>query len=134
MVYKHHMPLFSDIHGFEGLPTFPPEIATFRNGTLTIFPKCSRKSQTLMWTVVWKSIQCWFPGFARGPTFFFTFFLIQKSVLSFQPKKMQLNILFLTAKVYFLLPKIRNFKKRHIWHESTNLTSICFLKVKKCCF
>ena len=56
MVFKHpisadvdpNMPLFPDIHGFEGLPTFPPEIATFRNGTLMIFPKCSRESQTLM--------------------------------------------------------------------------------------
>ena len=53
MVFKHpisadvdpEMPLFPDIHGFEGLPTFPPEIATFRNGTLMIFPKCSRKFQ-----------------------------------------------------------------------------------------
>ena len=56
MLFKHpiaadvvpDMSLFPDKHGFEGLPTFPPEIATFRNGTLMIFPKCSRKSQTLM--------------------------------------------------------------------------------------
>ena len=33
------MPLFLDIYGFDGIPSFPPEIATFRNGTLTIFPK-----------------------------------------------------------------------------------------------
>ena len=48
MVFKHpisagldpDMLLFPDIYGFEGLPTFPPEITTFRNGTLMIFPKC----------------------------------------------------------------------------------------------
>jgi len=34
------MSLFPDIYGFEGLPTFPPEIATFRTGTLMISPKC----------------------------------------------------------------------------------------------
>ena len=28
---------FLDIYGFEGLPAFPPEIATFRTGTLMIF-------------------------------------------------------------------------------------------------
>ena len=47
MVFKHpipagvdpEVPLFPDIYGFEGLPSFPPEIATFRNGTLIIFPK-----------------------------------------------------------------------------------------------
>ena len=56
MVFKHpisadmgsDMPLFPNIYGFEGLPTFPPEIASFRNGTPTIFPKCSRKSQNIM--------------------------------------------------------------------------------------
>jgi len=45
MVFKHpisagvdpDMSLFPDIYGFEGLPTFPPEIATFRTGTLMIF-------------------------------------------------------------------------------------------------
>ena len=42
------MPLFPDVYVFEGLPTFPPEIATFRNGTLMIFPKWSRKSQNIM--------------------------------------------------------------------------------------
>ena len=47
MVFKHpisagvdpDMPLFPDIYGIQGLPTFPPEIATFRNGTLIIFHK-----------------------------------------------------------------------------------------------
>ena len=50
MVFKHpvssgqdpDMPLFLDRYGFDGIPSFPREIATFRNGTLTIFPKCSR--------------------------------------------------------------------------------------------
>ena len=41
------MSLFPDIYGFEGLPTFPPEIATFRTDTLTIFPKCSRNGKLL---------------------------------------------------------------------------------------
>jgi len=46
------MPLFPDIYGFEGLPNFPPEIATFRNGTLMIFPKCSRNGKTIMSLIV----------------------------------------------------------------------------------
>jgi len=46
------MPLFPDIYGFEGLPNFPPEIATFRNGTLMIFRKCARKSGTSMSRIV----------------------------------------------------------------------------------
>ena len=37
------MPLFLDIYGFDGIPSFPPEIATFRNGTLTMFPKLFKK-------------------------------------------------------------------------------------------
>jgi len=67
MVFKHpisagedpDMPLFMDIYiyiyGFDGIPSLPPEIATFRNGTLTIFPKLfkkflnySRNSQIIM--------------------------------------------------------------------------------------
>ena len=56
MVFKHSisagedpdMPRFLDIYDFDGIPSFQPEIATFRNGTLTIFPKCSRKSQIIM--------------------------------------------------------------------------------------
>ena len=60
MVFKHpisagvgpYMPLFPDIYGFEGLPTFPRENATFRNGTLMIFPKCSRKFQILCPVIV----------------------------------------------------------------------------------
>ena len=51
MVFKHpispgedpDMPLFLDIYGFDGIPSFPPEIVTFRNGTLTIFPKLFKK-------------------------------------------------------------------------------------------
>ena len=51
MVFKHaicagedpDMPLFVDIYGFDGIPSFPSDIATFRNGTLTIFPKLFRK-------------------------------------------------------------------------------------------
>ena len=45
------MTLFPDIDRFEGLPSFPPESATFRNGII-IFPKCSRKSQNIMSMVV----------------------------------------------------------------------------------
>ena len=37
------MPRFVDLHGFDGIPPFPPDIATFRNGTLTIFPKLFKK-------------------------------------------------------------------------------------------
>ena len=56
LVFKHpitpdvdpDMPLLPDIHGFEGVPTFSPEIAIFSNGALMIFPKSSRKSQYLM--------------------------------------------------------------------------------------
>jgi len=55
-VFKHpisavedpDMPLVLDIYGFDGIPSFPAEIATFRNGTLMIFPKCSIKSQIIM--------------------------------------------------------------------------------------
>ena len=51
MVFKHpisasedpHIPLFLDIYGFDCITSFPPEIATFRNGTLTIFPKLFKK-------------------------------------------------------------------------------------------
>ena len=56
LVFKHpitadvdpDMPLLPYIHGFEGVPTFSPEIAIFSNGALMIFPKSSRKSQYLM--------------------------------------------------------------------------------------
>ena len=54
MVFKHpisageDMPRFVDIYGFDGIPSFPPDIATFRNGTLTIFLNYSRKSQIMM--------------------------------------------------------------------------------------
>ena len=37
------MPLLPDIYGFEGLPTFPGDISTFRNGTLMIFTKMFKK-------------------------------------------------------------------------------------------
>ena len=47
LVFKHpirpdvdpDMPLLPDIHGFEGIPTFSPVIAIFKNGTLMISPK-----------------------------------------------------------------------------------------------
>ena len=88
MVFKHpisagedsDMPLFLDIYGFGGIPSFPPEIATFRNGTLTIFPKlfkkvpnnyvnsCLRKNDILI---------SWMLG---GPKKSYQFFLIQKSI------------------------------------------------------
>ena len=53
MVLKHpisadvdpDMPSFPDIYGFEGLPIFPPEIATFTNGTLNDFSKMFKKWQ-----------------------------------------------------------------------------------------
>ena len=45
-------PLFPDIYGFGGLPTFPPEIATFRNSTLMIFLRYSRKFQTIISVIV----------------------------------------------------------------------------------
>ena len=47
-----YMPLFPGIYGFEGLPTFPRENATFRNGTLMIFPKYSRKFKLLCPVIV----------------------------------------------------------------------------------
>ena len=60
MVFKHpisagmdpDMPLFPDIYGFEGLRSFPQDIATFRKGTLTIFAQCSRKFQNIMSVIV----------------------------------------------------------------------------------
>ena len=60
MVFKHpisadedpNMPLFPDVSGFDGIPSFPPEIATFRNGTLTIFPKLFKKVSNIKRTVV----------------------------------------------------------------------------------
>ena len=36
------------IYGFEGLPSFPHDIATFEKGTFTIFAKCSKKSKVLL--------------------------------------------------------------------------------------
>jgi len=83
MVFKHpisageqpDMPLFLDIYGFDGIPSFPPEIATFRIGTLTIFPKlfkkipnyyvnsCLRKNDMLISWMLWgpkKSYQFFF--------------------------------------------------------------------------
>ena len=88
MVFKHpisagedpDMPLFLDIYGFDGIPSFPPEIATFRNGTLTIFPElfkkvpnyyvnsCLRKNDMLIY---------WILG---GPKKGYQFSLIQKSI------------------------------------------------------
>jgi len=47
-----YMLLFPDIYVFVGLATFPRENATFRNGTLMIFPKCSRKFQILCPVIV----------------------------------------------------------------------------------
>ena len=60
MAFKHYisadvdpdMPLLSDIYGFGRLPSFLPEIATFRNGTLMIFLKYSRKFQNIMSVIV----------------------------------------------------------------------------------
>ena len=46
------VPHLPDIYGFEGLPTFPPEIATFRNATLMIFPNYARKSRSMMSRIV----------------------------------------------------------------------------------
>ena len=82
------MPFFLDIYGFDGIPSFPPEITTFRNGTLTIFPKlfkkvpnyyengCLRKNDMLI---------SWMLG---GPKKRYQFFLIQKSIfIHFSRKK-----------------------------------------------
>jgi len=72
-VFKHpnsavedvDMPLFLDIYGIDGIPSISPEIATFRNGTLTIFPKlfkkvpnyyvnsCLRKNDMLISWMLW---------------------------------------------------------------------------------
>ena len=60
MVVKHPIsadvdpgkPLFQDIYGFECLPIFHAEIATFRNGAPMIFPKCSRKFQNIISAIV----------------------------------------------------------------------------------
>ena len=88
MVFKHpisagedpHMPRFLDVYCFEGIPSFPPEIVTFRNGTLQIFPKllkkvpnyyvnsCLRKNDMLISWMLW------------GPKKRYQFFLIQKSI------------------------------------------------------
>ena len=42
------MPLLPDIHGFEGLPTFPAEIATFRKGTLMILLNLQESTNIMM--------------------------------------------------------------------------------------
>ena len=60
MAFKHPIstgvnpdwPCFPDIYGFEVLPSFPQDIATFRKCTLTIFAKCSRKFQNIMSVIV----------------------------------------------------------------------------------
>ena len=62
MVFKHpisagmgpNIPLLPDVYGFDGLPTFPRE--NFRNGTLMIFPKCSRKFQILCPMIVGRTL------------------------------------------------------------------------------
>ena len=56
MVFKHpisagedpDMPLFLDVYGFDGIPSFPPEIATFIKGTLTIFVENVQESPKLL--------------------------------------------------------------------------------------
>ena len=88
MVFKHpilagedpDMPLFLDKYCVDGIPSSPPEIATFKKGTLTIFPKlfkkvlnyyvnsCLRKNDMLI---------SWMLG---GPKKSYQYFLIQKSI------------------------------------------------------
>jgi len=83
-----YMLLFPDIYVFEGLTTFPRENATFRNGTLRIFPKYSRKFQILCLVIVWKSTKCRFPGNWEVQEKSFHIFLLQKSICFHFKRKM----------------------------------------------
>ena len=95
MVFKHpisagvdpDMLLFPDIYGFEGLPTFPPEIATFRTGALMIFPKF-KKWQNYYVTDCQKNHKMLIFWKLGGPSKKFSHFFDTKIYfLPFQPKK-----------------------------------------------
>ena len=99
------MLLFPDIYVFEGLTTFPRENATFRNGTLRIFPKYSRKFQILCE----KAQNADFLETGRSKKKVFTFFCYKNLFAFISSEKWQLKVPFLTVKVYFPLPKKTSF-------------------------
>jgi len=88
MAFKHpisagkdpDMTLFLDIYGFDGIPSFPPEIATFRNGTLTIFPKLFKKVLNYFVNSCLRKNDMLISWMLGGPKKSYQFFLIQKSI------------------------------------------------------
>jgi len=89
------MPLFLDIYGFDGIPSFPPEIATFRNGILTIFPKLFKKVLTYYVNSCLRKNDMLISLMLGGPKKSYQFFLIQKSIFfHFSRKKSVESTLF----------------------------------------
>ena len=74
------VPLFLDIYGLDGIPSFPPEIATFRNGTLTIFPKLFKKIPNYYVNSCLRKNDMLISKMLGGPTKSYQFLLIQKSI------------------------------------------------------
>jgi len=74
------MTLFLDIYGFDGIPSFPPEIATFRYGTLTIFPKLFKKVPNYYVNSCLRKNDMLISWMLGGPKKSYQFFLIQKSI------------------------------------------------------
>ena len=74
------MPLFVDIYGFDGIQSFPLDISSFRNGTLTIFPKLFKKVPNYDVNSCLKKNDMLISWMLRGPKKSYQFFLIQKSI------------------------------------------------------
>jgi len=99
------MPLFLDKYGFHGIPSFTQEIATIRNGTLTIFPKLFKKVLNYYVNSCLRKNDMLISWMLRGPKKSYQFFLIQKSIFFHFSRKKSAESTFLTVKVYLLLPK-----------------------------
>ena len=75
------MPLFLDKYGFDDIPSFPPEIATFRNGTLTIFPKLFKKIPNYYVNSCLRKNDMLISWMLGGPKKSHQFLLIRKPIL-----------------------------------------------------
>ena len=103
MVFKHpisagkdpHMPLFLDIYGLDGIPPIPPEIPTFRNGTLTIFPKLFKKVLNYYLNSCLRKNDMLISWMLGGPKKSYQFVLIQKSIFFHFSRKKSVESIFL---------------------------------------
>ena len=98
---------------FWGLPTSTPETATFSDGALMMFAKCSRNGKTIMSLIVWKNIKRCFPGIWGLQEKSIYIFLILKSIFLNLSGKKQMKVPFLTLKTYSLSPKNTSFYKTY---------------------